>query len=55
MIRFRCYTQDTQGEINLVKKAFYEMCDLPDVVHSGHGTFILIVSTGACVLLYYDV
>lgn len=37
MMKFESYyTQDTQAEINLIKKAFYEMCDLPDVVHSGH-------------------
>lgn len=54
MIRFQRYTQDTQAEINLVTKAFYEMCNSPDVVHSGHWN-ILIVSTRAHVLLYYDV
>lgn len=36
MIKFQCYTQNTQASISVVKIAFHEICDLPDVVDFEH-------------------
>lgn len=35
MVKFQCYTQAIQAILSTVKMAFSEMCNSPNVVHSG--------------------